>query len=88
LQKSFNVIPAKETVSQSNKFAYFPFFLQTDEKGSTGEKNLKSGSYFRHSGGGRNPELYFNLLILQQKTLAPGLRRGDGSVGFSLLAGN
>jgi hypothetical protein len=74
-------------VSQSNKFSYFPFFLQTDEKGGAGGKNLKSGSYFRHSGGSRNPELYFNLLTLQQKTLDPGLRRGDGSVGYSLLRG-
>jgi hypothetical protein len=49
---------------------------QADEKGSAGGKNLKSGSYFRHSGGGLNPGLYFNLFILKQKTLPPGPRIG------------
>jgi hypothetical protein len=48
--------------------------LQADEKGSAGEKNLKSGSYFGHSRGGRNPGLYFNLLISKQKALNPGFR--------------
>jgi hypothetical protein len=61
---------------------------QADEKGKAGVKNLKSGSYFRHSGGSRYPGLYLNLLILKQKALDPGLRRGDDSVGFSLLLGN
>jgi hypothetical protein len=63
-------------------------FQQADEKESAGGKNLGSGSSFRHSGGGRNPGLYFNLLILKQKALGPGFRRGNDSVDFSLLPGN
>jgi hypothetical protein len=58
---------------------------QVDKKGSASGKNLKSGSCFRHSGGGRNPGLYANLLISKQKTLDPGLRRGDDFVDSSLL---